>query len=128
MLQEFADWAFKSPKERFDSANQSLHFECEVRVNYDGGIYTHRHTERVLWTTSKLGIDKNILKAKVWCVLPLVIWSEFRRDNGHPLDSPHPWSHGGEILKDKKLIKKGPKTEKVKEKVKINPQKIKINL
>ena len=34
---------------------------CEVRVDYDNGKFTHKHTERIFWSTSKLGTDTNTL-------------------------------------------------------------------
>ena len=33
---------------------------CEVRVFHDGGRFTHRHTERILWSTSNLGTDSSV--------------------------------------------------------------------
>ena len=36
--------------------------ECEVRIFHDDGKFTHRHTERILWSTSKLGTDTNCMK------------------------------------------------------------------
>ena len=32
---------------------------CEIRVNFDNGKFTHQHTKRILWSTSKLGTDTN---------------------------------------------------------------------
>lgn len=34
---------------------------CEVRVDYDNGKFTHKHTERIFWGASKLGTDTNTL-------------------------------------------------------------------
>ena len=35
---------------------------CQIRVNFDNGKFTHQHTKRILWSTSKLGIDTNTFR------------------------------------------------------------------